>query len=241
MYHPSELNFIQQLSIDCVIFGYQDKQLKVLVSELNFNGGFWALPGGFVYQNEDIDKAACRILQERTGIAEIYLEQFYVFGNAGRNSQEFIDELIAKNPGMSIDNKSNKKEYDWFTKRFISIGYFALVDINKVIPQKSDLDSSIHWFSIKDLPKLIIDHTQIVEKALASLRLHLDEKMLAFNLLSETFTMKEAQELYEAIFDKPFARNNFQKKILDLDVLERLDKKFTGAANKAPYLYRIRK
>lgn len=241
MHNPSEQNFIQQLSIDCVIFGYQGKQLQVLVNKLNFNGDFWALPGGFVHQNEDIDKAANRILQERTGISEIYLDQFYVFGNAARNNLIFMDELIALNPQMSIDGQPNKKEYDWFTKRFISIGYYALVDIKKVIPQKTDLDESIQWLDIKDLPPMIIDHNEIVSKALESLRLNLDEKLLAFNLLSETFTMKEAQELYESIFDKPFARNNFQKKILDLNVLERLEKKFTGAANKAPFLYRIKK
>lgn len=241
MHNPSEQNFIQQLSIDCVIFGYQGKQLQVLVNKLNFNGNFWALPGGFVHQNEDIDKAANRILQERTGISEIYLDQFYVFGNAARNNLTFMDELIALNPQMSIDDKLNKKEYNWFTQRFISIGYYALVDINKVIPQKTDLDESIQWLDIKDLPPMIIDHNAIVSKALESLRLNLDDKLLAFNLLSETFTMKEAQELYESIFDKPFARNNFQKKILDLNVLERLEKKFTGAANKAPFLYRIKK
>ncbi|MCF0054584.1 NrtR DNA-binding winged helix domain-containing protein [Dyadobacter sp. CY356] len=241
MHNPSEQNFIQQLSIDCVIFGYHQKQLQVLVNKLNFNGNFWALPGGFVFQNEDIDKAANRILQERTGISEIYLDQFYVFGNATRNNLNFIDELIALNPHMSIDEKSNKVEYEWFTRRFISIGYYALVDIRKVVPQKTDLDESIHWINIKDLPSMIIDHNDIVLKALESLRVNVDEKRLAFNLLSETFTMKEAQELYEAIFDKPFARNNFQKKILDLDILDRLEKKFTGAANKAPFLYRLKK
>ena len=77
--------------------------------------------------------------------------------------------------------------------------------------------------------------------ALETLRQNLDNKLIGFNLLPETFTMKEVQELYEAIYDKPFARNNFQKKILDMNVLERLEKKFTGAANKAPYLYKFRK
>lgn len=241
MHNPSEQNFIQQLSIDCVIFGYHDKRLQVLVNKLNFNGNFWALPGGFVYQHEDIDTAANRILQERTGITEIYLDQFYVFGNAARNNLNFMDELIALNPQMLIDDQPDKKEYDWFTSRFISIGYYALVDIKNVIPQKTELDELIQWLDIKNLPPMIIDHNAIVSKALDSLRLNLDKKLLAFNLLSETFTMKEAQELYEAIFDKPFARNNFQKKILDLNVLERLEKKFTGAANKAPFLYRIKK
>ena len=239
MHSPSEQNYIEQLSIDCVIFGYHDKQLKVLVPKLNFNGNFWGVPGGFVHQNEDIDDAAHRILQQRTGIKEIYLEQFYVFGRATRNSVDFMERLIAQNPGTLTPIGQNRKEYEWFTKRFVSIGYYALVDINQVIPQKIDLDESIEWYNIEELPPLIMDHREIVDKALSVLRQDLDEKLTAFNLLPETFTMKDLQELYETILGKPFARNNFQKKILDLNVLERLEKKFTGAANKAPYLYRF--
>lgn len=86
-----------------------------------------------------------------------------------------------------------------------------------------------------------MDHNQVVAHAIDTLRLTLDQKLSAFNLLPDTFTMKDVQEVYEAIFDKPFARNNFQKKILDMNALERLEKKFTGAANKAPYLYRFQK
>ena len=88
---------------------------------------------------------------------------------------------------------------------------------------------------------MIMDHNEMVNFALESLREKLDEKLIGFNLLPETFTMKEVQELYEAVYNKPFARNNFQKKMLDLNVLERLEKVYTGAANKAPYLYRFRK
>ncbi|WP_026631805.1 NUDIX hydrolase [Dyadobacter alkalitolerans] len=238
MRNPSEQNYIEQLSIDCVIFGYHDKQLKVLVPKLNFNGDFWALPGGFVFQDEDIDTAANRILQQRTGISEIYLDQFYIFGKAARNSLVFINKLIELNPDLLHGNGKHGKEFDWFTRRFVSIGYYALVELDKVVPEVTELDSSIGWYNIKELPEMIIDHNEIVEKALESLRFNLDEKLIAFNLLPETFTMKDVQELYETIFDKPFARNNFQKKILDLNVLERLEKKFTGAANKAPYLYR---
>ena len=144
------------------------------------------------------------------------------------------NELIEKGI-FDIENIS------WLSKRFVSIGYYALVDINKVTPQKTDFDSCIEWINIKNLPKLIMDHNDIVAYALDTLRQNIDQKIIGFNLLPETFTMKEVQELYEAIYDKPFARNNFQKKILDLDVLERLEKKFTGAANKAPYLYKFRK
>lgn len=241
MNNPSKQNYIHQVSIDCVIFGYQEKQLKVLVPKIDFKGDFWALPSGFVYQSEDIDQAAERILRERTGISNIYLEQFHVFGKAGRNSVEFLDRLIELNPEKLGEKRHKQQEYDWFTQRFISIGYYALVDIQKVIPQKTGLDESIEWYTLQELPAMIMDHNQIVASALLALRSHLDEKLNAFNLLPETFTMKEVQELYETIFDKPFVRTNFQKMILDLNVLERLEKKFTGAANKAPYLYTFKK
>jgi 8-oxo-dGTP diphosphatase len=236
----SKQNYINQLSIDCVIFGYQDKQLKVLVPKLDFNGDFWALPGGFIQQDEDIDIAAERILQERTGIKDIYLEQFRVFGKADRSNIKVLNQLIELNSDKLIDIQG-KADYDWVTKRFVSIGYYALVDMNKVVLQKNSLDQSINWYTINELPNMIIDHNAIVIEALCNLRSHLDKKLSAFNLLPDTFTMKEVQELYEAIFDKPLVRTNFQKKILALNVLERLEKKFTGAANKAPFLYRFKK
>jgi 8-oxo-dGTP diphosphatase len=241
MHAPSKQDYIQQLSIDCVIFGYQEKQLKVLVPKLDFRGDFWALPSGFIQQDEGIDQAARRILEGRTGIKDIYLEQFRVFGDTGRTSIGFMERMMELNEEKLGDKRFNRKEFEWITRRFVSIGYYALVDINKVVPKKIEIDESIEWYNIKHLPAMIMDHNEIVEKALDTLRLNLDQKLIAFSLLPETFTMKEVQELYEAIFDKPFARNNFQKKILDLNVLERLEKKFTGAANKAPYLYRFLK
>jgi ADP-ribose pyrophosphatase YjhB (NUDIX family) len=235
-----EQDFIQQLSIDCVIFGYKDKELKVLVPRLDLKDAVWALPGGFIKQNESIDHAALRILEERTGIKDIYLEQFRVFGQAGRANNELFERLNEIKSELLDKSLIKESDIEWLSKRFVSIGYYALVDINKVIPQKTIMDFSIEWLNINHLPKLIMDHNEMVTSALETLRQNLDQKIIGFNLLPETFTMKEVQELYEAIYDKPFARNNFQKKILDLDVLERLEKKFTGAANKAPYLYRFK-
>jgi 8-oxo-dGTP diphosphatase len=234
-------NFILQLSIDCVIFGYKEKELKVLVPQLKLNKLYCTLPGGFILQNEGIDDSARRILEERTGLKDIYLEQFRVFGHANRKNDEVVENLkTAKNDliNLAIFDDNN---LEWLGKRFISIGYYALVDIDKVSPQKTSFDESIDWYNIKNLPKMIIDHNEMVTFALETLRQNLDTKLIGFNLLPETFTMKEVQELYEAVYDRPFARNNFQKKILDMNVLERLEKKFTGAANKAPYLYRFKK
>ncbi|MVM30940.1 NUDIX hydrolase [Spirosoma sp. HMF4905] len=242
----SEQNYIQQLTIDCVIFGYRDRQLSVLVPKLRYKGDFWALPSWFVFQDEDIDEAAQRIIRSRTGIEENYLEQFQVTGKANRNGKAFLDQLIELNseligPNATISEGEGLREYEWFTRRFVSIGYYALVDMDRAIPRKSELDQSIEWYDIKQLPPMIMDHNAIVTKALKMLRLTLDQELNVLNLLPETFTMKEVQELYETILNKPFERGNFQKKILSLNGLERLEKKYTGAANKAPYLYRLPK
>ncbi|QHW00430.1 NUDIX hydrolase [Spirosoma endbachense] len=240
----SDKNYIQQVSIDCVIFGYQNRQLKVLVPKLAYKGDFWGLPGGFIHQDEDIDAAAKRILYDRTGITDVFLEQFQVMGKANRSSRTFLDRLVelnADNPLLLFDRELRQKDYDWYTRRFITIGYYALVDISKVIPHKTNLDESIEWYPVKQVPKMIMDYNEMVKEALKTLRLTLDQKLSAFNLLPDTFTMQEVQDLYEAIFNKRFAQNNFPKKILRLNVLERLEKKYTGAANKAPYLYRFNK
>lgn len=236
-----EENFIHQLSIDCVIFGYAEKELKVLVPKISLSKHLWALPGGFICQNESIDEAAKRILVERTGLKNIYLEQYRVFGEKERINHEIFDDINTLKVEWLNKGILDSTTISWLSKRFVSIGYYALVDINKVNPQKGELDESISWHSIKELPQMIMDHNEMVHSALETLRQNLDQKLIGFNLLPETFTMREIQELYEAIYDKPFARNNFQKKILDMNVLERLEKKFTGAANKAPYLYRFRK
>ncbi|REA60904.1 NUDIX hydrolase [Dyadobacter luteus] len=229
---------IPQLSIDCVIFGFSQNQLKVLSPKLIFKGDFWSLPGGFVRQDESIDQAARRILEERTGIKDIYLEQFRVFGETDRSNLSFWDRLTELNGEAFVAEHFNRKELEWITKRFVSIGYYALVDITKVIPVKMEADASVEWYDIQNLPPMIMDHNQIVAAALVSLQQNLDQKLIAFNLLPETFTMNEVQQIYEVVLNKTLLRSNFQKKILDLNVLERLEKKFTGKANKAPYLYR---
>jgi ADP-ribose pyrophosphatase YjhB (NUDIX family) len=234
--------YIPQLAIDCAIFGYKERELKVLISKLNFKGDFYSLPSGFILQKESVEEAAHRTLEERTGISNIFLQHFKIFGEAGRTNKPILDRIIEQNQGHFVGDISlSDKDFEWLTSRFISLGYYALVDINKVRPTKTSLDESMEWYNIHELPTMMMDHNEMIEKALESLRLDLDTNIIVLNLLPETFTMKEVQDLYETIFEKTYARNNFQKKILELNVLERLEKKFTGSANKAPYLYRFRK
>ena len=236
-----DADYISHLSIDCVIFGYRDKELKVLISKFKFGAGTWSLPGGYILKIEGIDQAASRILKERTGLENIYLDQFRVFGDENRILNSKYKEVIKSEHRKFDDQRFDAKVLDWMTSRFVCIGYYALVDINKVNPQAGEFDEYLEWRSVKNIPEMIHDHGEILTFALEALRQNLDQKLIGFNLLPETFTMREVQELYEAVYSRPFVITNFQKKILDLNVLERLEKKFTGAANKAPYLYRFKK
>ena len=225
-------HIIQQLSIDCVIFGFHKDKLKVLLCKWK-NIDLWSLPGGFIYQNESTDDAAKRILSHRTGIRHIYLELFEVFGNADREFGS-MHQLALESQGIPFDPNH------WICKRFVSIGYFALVDFTQVTPQTDELSDIWDWFDIHEMPTLWLDHSTIFQKALATLRQTLDAKMTGFNLLPNTFTMSELQTLYETVLDTKLVRSNFQRKMLGLEILERIEKKFSGGAHKAPYLYRFK-
>ena len=225
--------FMQGLAIDAVIFGFHDHQLKVLLMRYN-KTGVVALPGGFIHKTENLNHAAIRIVCERTGLKDIYLEQFYVFGDQGRSDPQPMKNILAANNIKHDDNH-------WLLQRFISIGYYALVDFTKVVPKPDSIFDSCDWYDIADIPQLMQDHNMIVQKALESLRTDLDNKLIAFNLMQEEFTLGDLQILYETILDKKLLRPAFQRKMLSLGILERVAKKWTGAAHKAPYLYRFSK
>ena len=217
------------VSIDCVIFGFHDNQLKILLLKYK-NTDFYALPGGFINQDENLEDAAARVLEERTGLKNIYLEQFYVFGDKSRRFDATHHKLSSGN-GISL------KANHFLLNRFISIGYQALIDFSKATPMPDAISDSCEWYDLETIPSLIFDHDAILQKALHTLRSNLDEKLIGLNLLPETFTMNEFQNLYETILGEKIARSNFQRKVLGMHILKRLDKKITGGAHKAPYLY----
>jgi hypothetical protein len=119
------------------------------------------------------------------------------------------------------------------------VGYYALIDYSLSASFPDSLNETCRWFDVDALPPMAFDHQEIVEKGLSYLRKNLDYKIVGSNLLPEKFTMKDLQNLYETILDEKFIRNNFQRKILSLNMLERLEKFYDGSANKAPYLYRF--
>ncbi len=229
--------FLQENSIDCVILGYDQEELKVLLLKWKFED-IWSLPGGYIHKMEGMDQAAHRVLEERTGLTSIFLRQFYTFGSAGRNGEHRPEEMATMRRILEKIPMENKElDFGWFTKRFVTTGYFALVDLRRTDPNPDFLSESCEWWALDDVPQLLADHNEILEKALEQLRIHLNYLPIGISLLPQKFTMRALQKLYEAILARPLERSNFQRKMLALDILVRHEKQMTGAANKAPYLY----
>ncbi|MBS1510232.1 MAG: NUDIX hydrolase [Bacteroidetes bacterium] len=222
--------FLRNISVDCIIFGFHENELKVLLLQAKYAGS-WALPGGFILKDEHMDDAAKRILQERTGVDDVYMQQFYVFSEPDRSNKK-INKLFLKNAGIEL-------EESWLFERFITVGYSALVDFSKVLPVPDNISSDCKWFNIHDIPGMILDHRNILDKALENLRMQLNYHPVGYNLLPEKFTMPELQKLYETILDRKLDRRNFQRKIMSTGILKRLDETKKGVAHKAPYYYKF--
>jgi len=211
---------IPHLSVDSVVFGFHENQLKVLLVKMA-KSQIWLLPGGFVFKNENLLDAAHRVLKERTGAEKIYLQDFGIFGNLNR-SEGFFDQ------------------YDdelWHKQRFISAGYYALVDYTAVTLAADTFSDSCEWKSITDLPELGMDHQTIYDTALTVLRQQLSYKPIGMNLLPEKFTISDLQKLYETILDRPLNRGNFYRRIMRFNMLVKHEDQRKGGAHKAPNLY----
>ncbi|TRX40350.1 NUDIX hydrolase [Flavobacterium restrictum] len=214
--------YLPNLSIDCVVFGFHDALVKVLVVKMKENN-LWALPGGYILKTENIKEAASRILHQRTGVTNIYLQQFRVFSDLNR-SEGFFE---------AFENTI------WNKQRFLSVGFYALVDFSTVKLVVDNFSDACEWKAIDELPELMMDHQYIFDKALGTLRKELNYKPIGFNLLPEKFTMPELQKLYEIILGKKLNRGNFFRKMLRYDILIKLDESRKGGAHKAPDLYKF--
>jgi len=224
----NDQHYLNHISLDCVVFGFHDNQLKVLLIRRKITNQ-WALPGGFVCEDESIEVAVTRVLQERTGLDDIFLNQFMVFSEPERaKSNPIVQDLI--------DSDATIKR-GWFDQRFISVGFYALVDFSKVEPTPDSISDLCAWKNLDEVESLILDHNQILNKALETLRLQLNYQPLGYNLLAEKFTMPELQRLYETILGKELDRRNFQRKMISYNILNKLEERKTGGAHKAPFLY----
>ncbi|MDX2303786.1 MAG: NUDIX domain-containing protein [Microscillaceae bacterium] len=224
-------NYIPQLSLDFVIFTYHEETLKVLALKM-IGVDFWVLPSGFVWQEEDLEESAARNLRERTGIERLFLRQFHTFGKKSRyfpEVQKAIKERTTLYP----------KIRDWYNHRFVTVGYYALVEYNRVAPQLDIFTEAYTWLDIDAVGVLAMDHPEIVEKAREILSHDLSTYPVGVDLLPEMFTLPELQKLYEAILGRPIDRGNFRKKILKENMLEKLSHQKTGEPHRSPYFYRF--
>jgi ADP-ribose pyrophosphatase YjhB (NUDIX family) len=224
-----EKGYLRHIAFDSVVFGFSGERLKILITKYH-NTGLFALPGGFVNRNENLNDAVRRGLKERTGLDNIYLEQFYTFGDVARYKPEIMQTILES-------NEHDLTEFTWMLDRFISVAYYALINYNDVVPTPDALSDSCDWYDIDKLPVLMLDHAEIVAKALQTLRDNLERKLVGMNLLPPFFTMNDLQKVYEAILGEKLHRGTFQRKILSLGILQRHEKQFSGKAHKAPFLY----
>lgn len=200
------------VAVDCIIFGYDtiDKEIKLLLIKRNFEPakGLWSLAGGFLEDNESLDNAAARILENLTGLKDIYLRQMFACGEPERD------------PGG----------------RVISVAYFALIKLDE-IDQQHRVDNSAHWRSFKTMPDLIFDHQSMVEYAYKTLRQRVKVQPIGFKLLPEKFTLVQLQDLYEAIYQRKMDKRNFRKKILSMNLLDKLEEKEKETSKKGAFYY----
>lgn len=221
--------YLPHLSVDCVVLGFHNNQLKVLLLKPKQKKN-WALPGGFVRQDETLEEAAYRTLHERTGLSDTYLQQFHIFSDPNRTKHYRNDEEF-ESIGITMPKEN------WLRKRFLTVGFYALVEFSKVVPRPNVLSDHCEWWDIDQVGELILDHNEILETAQKALRLQLKYKPIGYNLLPTKFTLSELQKLYETLLDKKLDRGNFNRKMLSYGFLVQLEEKKSGVRHRAPYLY----
>lgn len=179
------------LSVDCVIFGFDESKLKVLLirSDLKKYSGKWSLLGDLVFPQEDLDAAAYRILKQRTGLSDVYLEQVHTFGDVSRHP----------------------------AGRVVTVAYCSLINVQH--HKLNILDNELHWHDAKTVTDLAFDHQVIFDTCMLQLQKRVQEHPLGFNLLPKKFSLRELQNLYEAILDIKMDRRNFRKKFFSMDFL----------------------
>lgn len=200
------------VSVDCVIFGYDEKELKVLLikSDLEEFSGLYSLLGDLVRPDEDLETASYRILKERTGLDDVYLEQVHTFGSIDRHP----------------------------SGRVITIAYYSLIDINNHKLRLSN--NELNWYPVNAIKKMAFDHKLILDTCQQRLQQQVMDQPVVFNLLPEKFSLRQLQELYEAILGVELDRRNFRKKISIKDWLQDVGEMEDDVPHRPGKLYRLK-
>jgi len=221
------------VSVDCVVFGFDGGKLKILliertIEEQNFSDK--KLPGSIIFEEEDLDEAASRILNELTGLKNIYLSQFRCFGNPNRTKDVRDRNWLERLTRMKIG-------------RIVTVGYVALIKISRKIIFESE-NTAANWYDIDSLKsfQLAFDHNEIADTALEYIRHKVkSEPLMLFELLPQKFTMTQLRNLYDSIMGTTSDVRNFKKKIMQMEGLEQLDEVQKDVPYRAPRLYRFDK
>ncbi|SDR67618.1 NUDIX domain-containing protein [Gramella sp. MAR_2010_147] len=200
------------VATDCIIFGFHEGKLKLLVFKRRVAPlqGEWSLIGSFVQLDEDLEVAGQRVLNEITGLENVFMQQLRTYGKKDRD------------PGY----------------RCISVAQYALIRIDEY-DEKLVEEHGAHWYEIENLPSLILDHNDMVQDALLQLKQNARYKPIGFELLPEKFTIPQLQSLYEAIYQRELDARNFRKKVLSLNVLEKLEEKDKSTSKRGAFLYKF--
>jgi 8-oxo-dGTP diphosphatase len=224
----SELN--PNVSVDCVIFGFDLEKLNVLVIDRGENqvaeNVRLALPGNLIYNNENLEQAAYRVLEELTSLKDIYLEQIGAFGDPNRICKEADRAWL----------QSIRAEPE---ARVITVAYFSLVKMEDYMPHAASFAKNAAWIPANEITDLAFDHYDILQAARNKLKEKIKIQPIGFNLLPEKFTLSQLHKLYESILDKELDKRNFRRKVQKLDILTQLNEKQEGVPHKPSELYKF--
>lgn len=222
---------IPNISVDCVVFGFDSEKLNVLlverkleIPEENVHISDYSLTGYHIFEDEELDTAAARILKDLTGLDNIYLEQFYAFGGLRRVASD-KDQLWLKYLDMG------------FADRIVTVGYYSLIDSSKATLSKTEKNAQ--WVAVDCLDELefAYDHREIIDQALEALRKKARLEPVAFELLPDRFTLTQLQKVFESILGTKYDKRNYRKKINQMPFIVPLNEKQKGVSHKPAQLF----
>lgn len=229
------LNYLRNVSVDNVIFGYHEKELKVLLQKPR-DLSRWHLQGGYIKRTETLFEAAARIAFEQTGLKDLFLKQFRAFGSPQRTKDpHFTPQTLSEMTGLEIGDDH------WLFDYFVTIGFYTLTEYSRVKPISSFYMDECQWWDINGLPPLLFDHKTVINEALNALRLRCFNYPIGLELLPEKFTLPEFRVLYETILGERLDSRNFEKRLKGIGIIKKLNEKKDIGPHRAPYLYSFNK